>query len=318
MEIAMSNTSRPAPLISIAMCTYNGGEYLKEQLNSVLSQTITDWELIIADDCSSDETRTILKDYAARDARITVVFNDQNLGYNKNFEKALQLCTSEYIAICDQDDVWRKDKLEVQFSAFGNNLLIYHDSEFIDRSGLPLNYRISDKFNFYSGDRAEVFLYFNCVSGHSIMMKKAVLEAALPFPEHFHYDQWLAYNAATLGAISFVNQPLVRYRQHLKNNTDMLALHSSSRDRDQKIAELTRESEWLLLCAKKAKGMTKELISGLYTLSLQRNRSFASLAYGMVIWKHKDLLLSLLKKSTVSKFFFTLRKIWGRRAKKLI
>lgn len=314
----MKSTQLHKPLISIAMCTYNGREFLEEQLDSIVSQTLAEWEIIIVDDCSSDETRTILNAYAERDARFKVYSNDQNLGYNKNFEKALQLCQGTFIAICDQDDIWRKDKLEVQFNAIGDNQLIYHDSEFINQSGAPLDYRMSDKFNFYRGSDPEVFLYFNCVSGHSIMLKSVVVKAALPFPEDFHYDQWLAYNATLLGSIDFVNQPLVRYRQHQNNKTDVLALRSVSKSADRKIVELRKESEWLLLCFEKATGKSKYLITKLYNLSLLRNKSFASVAYGMVIWANKDTLLRLLKKSTISKFFFTLRKIWGSRAKKLI
>jgi glycosyltransferase involved in cell wall biosynthesis len=314
----MNSTQLHTPLISIAMCTYNGRDFLTEQLDSIIAQTLTDWEIIIVDDCSSDDTLAILNHYAERDARFKVHCNEQNLGYNKNFEKALQLCRGTFIAICDQDDIWRKDKLEVQFGAIGSSSLIYHDSQFIDQSGAPLGYSISDKFNFYRGNQPEVFLYFNCVSGHSVMLKNEVVKAALPFPPEFHYDQWLAYNAAIVGSIDFVNQTLVQYRQHQNNKTDVLALRRVSKSAEQKIAELRKESEWLLLCSEKATGKTKLLITKLYNLSLRRNKSFASIAYGIVIWKNKGTLLRLLKKSPISKFFFTLKKIWGSPTKKLI
>ncbi|MCF2517229.1 glycosyltransferase family 2 protein [Dyadobacter sp. CY351] len=303
------------PLISIALCTYNGSDFLSEQLDSILSQSLQDWELVIVDDFSQDETLTILSSYAARDNRFKIHRNHQNLGYNKNFEKALQLCEGGFIAICDQDDIWHPDKLKLQLEAIQNNLLVYHDSEFIDESGKSMDARISDKFAFYRGDRPEVFLYFNCVSGHSIFMKRSLLAYALPFPEGFHYDQWLAYIATSNGSIDFVDKCLVRYRQHKKNNTDILALRTTSRSTGQKITELKRESEWLKICAAKAADKSAYLITRLYKLSLDRNASFMSIAYGQAIWKDRNYLLRLLKKNSWSKFFFTLRKIWGPLAK---
>ncbi|MCF2490682.1 glycosyltransferase family 2 protein [Dyadobacter sp. CY347] len=303
------------PLISIALCTYNGSDFLAEQLDSILSQSIQDWELVIVDDFSQDETLRILNSYSERDKRIKIHRNHQNLGYNKNFEKALKLCEGEFIAICDQDDIWHEDKLKLQLDAIRNHLLVYHDSEFMDESGNSMGAKISDKFAFYSGDKPEVFLYFNCVSGHSIFMKRTLLAHALPFPERFHYDQWLAYIATSHGSIDFVDKCLVRYRQHKKNNTDMLALRTSARSTKQKITELERESEWLKICAEKASEKSAELINKLYKLSLHRNASFMSIAYGQAIWKDRKYLLRLLKKSGSSKFFFTLRKIWGPLAK---
>ncbi|MCE6987782.1 glycosyltransferase family 2 protein [Dyadobacter sp. CY323] len=306
------------PLISIALCTYNGRDFLEEQLNSVLSQSMQDWEMVIVDDCSRDDTRSILNAYVARDHRFKVHFNDKNLGYNKNFEKALRLCEGEFIAICDQDDIWDKDKLQIQLEAIKENLLVYHDSAFIDQAGKSMGTKISDKFEFYRGDRPEAFLYFNCVSGHSIFMKRSLLRNALPFPIDFHYDQWLAYIATSHGSVDFVDQCLVHYRQHKKNNTDILAIRPTVKSTGQKIDQLKKESEWLKLCAEHASETSAPLITRLYELSLRRNASFMSIAYGREIWKNRKYLLRLLKKSEISKFFFTLRKIWGPLAKTVL
>jgi glycosyltransferase involved in cell wall biosynthesis len=306
------------PLISIALCTFNGQDFIEEQLESVLSQSIQDWEMVIVDDCSLDETLTILNHYAERDARFKVHCNDKNLGYNKNFEKALRLCEGEFVAICDQDDIWDKDKLQIQLEAIKQNQLVYHDSAFIDRSGKPMGVRISDKFEFYRGDHPEVFLYFNCVSGHSIFMKRSLLRHALPFPTDFHYDQWLAYIATSHGSIDFVDKTLVHYRQHENNNTDILATRPTAKTSEQKILQLEKESEWLKICGLHASKTSAPLIKRLHELSLRRNASFMSVAYGREIWKNRAYLLRLLKKSDLSKFFFTLRKIWGPFAKAVL
>ena len=103
-------------MIGIAMTTYNGEKYLKEQIDSILNQTVSDFELIVCDDVSSDSTMDILNDYAEKDDRVHVFRNEENLGFLKNFEKAIRICLdrgAEYVALSDQDDVWMKNHLEV-------------------------------------------------------------------------------------------------------------------------------------------------------------------------------------------------------------
>ena len=100
-------------MISIAMATYNGAEFVAEQIESILMQTYTDFELIISDDCSKDNTVEILNQFASKDKRIKVIVNEKNLGFKKNFEKIISLCKGDYIAFCDQDDIWTLDHLEI-------------------------------------------------------------------------------------------------------------------------------------------------------------------------------------------------------------
>jgi len=304
--------------ISIALCTYNGEQFLRAQLDSIVAQNIDNWEVVAVDDVSTDGTWDILQTYAAGDDRFKLVRNEKNLGYNENFQKALGLCEGDYIAICDQDDIWHPDKLRCQLEGIGNSYLIYHDSEFIDETGKSMGLKISDKFNFYRGSSPEAFLYLNCVSGHSILMKKELVAKALPFPQGFHYDQWLAFVAASAGSVDFIGEVLVRYRQHERNTTDILARRKTTRGRDLKLAELERESAWIARCAEKAQGDTRDLLVRLSALSESRNHSFAKPRYGFVIWQNRKTLLSLLKKSGISKFFYVVRKIWGSKAKKLL
>lgn len=303
------------PLISIALCTYNGGEFLGEQLDSILGQRFTDWELIVVDDCSKDNTRDILQSYANREPRMQLHYNQTNLGYNKNFEKALRLCRSPLIAICDQDDIWHPEKLEKQVGLMPGHTLVYHDSEFIDSRGQRMNRRISDKLNLYSGSDPEAFLFLNCVSGHSILMQNSVLQHALPFPEGFHYDQWLAFQASCLGRINFVPEALVQYRQHARNSTDLLALKTVKRQATDKVREMELETGWLEYCARRCHGKSRGLIAELARESARRNSSLLHVAYGRLIWKNRGTLLTILKKSDTSKFFYTLRKIWGAKVK---
>ena len=115
-----------AELVSIALCTYNGEAYLKEQLDSLIDQTYPNCEIIIVDDCSKDGTVDILKQYANEYPQIKLYINSENLGYTKNFEKAINLCNGEYIALCDQDDIWDKNKISIMIHRIGDNILIYY------------------------------------------------------------------------------------------------------------------------------------------------------------------------------------------------
>ena len=97
-------------LVSIAMATYNGEKYLKEQLDSIYAQTYKDIEVIVCDDCSSDKTVEILDEYKEKYG-LKYYINEKNLGFKKNFEKAISLCSGDFIALADQDDIWIENKI---------------------------------------------------------------------------------------------------------------------------------------------------------------------------------------------------------------
>lgn len=124
-----------AKMISIAMATYNGEKYLREQLDSILAQTVQDFELIVCDDCSTDLTMQILNEYAERDSRIKVFENEENLGFKKNFEKVIGLCSGNYIALSDQDDIWLPEHLEVLYKNIGEKSTSWGNSLLIDSNG---------------------------------------------------------------------------------------------------------------------------------------------------------------------------------------
>jgi glycosyltransferase involved in cell wall biosynthesis len=110
----------PSPLVSVALCTCNGEAYIEAQLASVLAQTHRALELVVVDDASTDRTVEILAEAARRDERIRVHRNPQRLGVNANFERAFSLCRGDFIAPCDQDDVWSAKKLESLLAAIGD------------------------------------------------------------------------------------------------------------------------------------------------------------------------------------------------------
>src|ERR1700721_1992019 len=123
------------PLVSIALCTYNGAEYLAGQLDTLVNQTYKAIEIVVVDDCSTHSTFNILKNYAQKYPQIKISQNETNLGFTANFEKAVTLCNGQLIALCDQDDLWDLQKIELQVAAIKDNIFIYHDSEFIHEDG---------------------------------------------------------------------------------------------------------------------------------------------------------------------------------------
>ncbi len=123
------------PLVSIALCTYNGEKFLPGQLDSLLAQDYAPIEIIAVDDCSNDNTWKILQEYVLKDDRLKLHQNKQNLGHTLNFERAIGLCSGDYIALADQDDLWEKNKISTLIAAIGDGVMVYHNADFIDEPG---------------------------------------------------------------------------------------------------------------------------------------------------------------------------------------
>jgi len=306
-------------LVSIALCTYNGAAYLKEQLDTLVNQSYPNCEIVVVDDCSKDNTVKILQEYAGKYPHISVHSNTENLGYTRNFEKAMRLCKGEYIALCDQDDIWDLKKIEIQLSGIKDSALIYHDSEFIHQDGTAMNKKMSDIMNLYKGDRPEVFLFFNCVSGHAILMKRELLDIALPLKEGFFHDAWLAYVATNVGKIDFIPQCLVQYRQHDNSETNILNL---SREKDNykmsAIESFERTERWLAYCAEFKFNKDPLLIKEFYLAYKERKNRYISLKLTRLFFKHWETIFFMRKKSRISKFNYIRKQIWGLKVKKQV
>ena len=125
------------------MCTYNGAQYLDEQLDSICTQTYPNIEIIVVDDCSTDDTFEILKNHQSQDPRIQVFQNSENIGFVQNFSKAISLSTGAYIALADQDDIWKPYKLERFANEIQNHLLIYSDAILMSPDGQLLDRQLT-------------------------------------------------------------------------------------------------------------------------------------------------------------------------------
>ncbi|PZX57055.1 glycosyltransferase involved in cell wall biosynthesis [Algoriphagus ratkowskyi] len=304
------------PLISIAMCTYNGGKYLRKQLDSLLNQSYPNLEISIYDDCSTDNTMEILEEYSTEYSQIRIHRNKQNLGYQRNFEANLKSCRGEFIAPCDQDDIWELDKIEKLFKLSEDNILVYHDSELVDENDAPIGYRMTTKLNFVSGKKPEAFLFFNCVSGHAMLFRKSLLEHIFPFPTKGFYDHWIVYVASHFGRIDYLNECLVKYRQHTKNLTDIRGVKRNETKLQTTISRIERENDWLNVCAEyEAKEKRSSYATWLLSKGQNRASNFFNFGFGYEIWKNRNALLHIPKQDEKKKFSFALRQVWGLKTK---
>ncbi len=213
------NNLSNSPLVSIAICTYNGELFLQQQLNSILQQTYGSLEIIISDDCSTDGTQEIIQQYASADKRISYFFNKTNLGFNKNFEKAILLCKGQYIAISDQDDIWELNKIEAMMKHWPVDCnFIYSLSK--DFDGVEPKRNEGNKLlNYYTGSKPQKLFFDSPIHGHACMFQKKLLADALPFPKNVFYDWWLSVIASSTGKVGCVPLTLTYHRVHSYNSS---------------------------------------------------------------------------------------------------
>lgn len=212
-----------AGLVSIVLCTYNGISFIDDQLNSILSQTYKNTEVIIVDDRSSDGTFEKLKSYAAQNKQIKLYQNEKNLGYNTNFSRACTYSTGVYIAIADQDDIWEADKIESMLAAFNRpDIVLAHCiSARFEKKNAP-HIKSTKLISLFEGDDIKQLFIRNPIPGHNMIFKRSLLDDALPLPAGIFYDWWFAATACITGKIAAVNKILVWHRVHASNATGAL------------------------------------------------------------------------------------------------
>ncbi len=209
-------------MISIAMATYNGAKYIKEQIDSILAQTIPDFELVVCDDCSIDDTFRLLEEYAQRDKRIKVYRNEKRLGFKDNFAKALSLCSYEFVAMSDQDDVWTKNHLEVLIDAMsGTTQVTCGEALMVDEKGNSLGFTHSHLYymdcvpNDDVNMARHIILFRGSFQGASMLMRRSFVERALPIPDGITYhDSWISALACFSGGFKFIDDIVTFHRKH--------------------------------------------------------------------------------------------------------
>ncbi|HVS62083.1 MAG TPA: glycosyltransferase [Thermoanaerobaculia bacterium] len=213
------------PLVSIALATHNGLPHLTAQLETLFAQTWAPLEIVVSDDASSDGTWDLLRKHASAN-KLRAYRNPHRLGLVKNFEKAIARCKGEYIALCDQDDLWRPTKIEVLVANGSQAELVYcNDQEYLSPSeqvSLETRYSHIVKFALRHGSMrlTKHLLAENWIVSHTLMFKRHLFRWALPIPQDLRYhDGWIALVASACGEIRFVNKRLQTYRQHVASYT---------------------------------------------------------------------------------------------------
>lgn len=216
------------------MATYQGEAFLREQLESIKRQSVLPTEVVISDDNSTDRTLEIVAevfdDSWCRSHGVSLVIrrNEQALGPGKNFEQAILACTGEFVALCDQDDVWPENKIERLLGVFQENphtLLIHTDARLVDKAGRPLGMTLTEGISLSEWERATLLsghslpaiIRRNLATGATVMIRRELADRAFPLPDQAIHDSWLALAASMADGLVFLPEELLDYRQHDSN-----------------------------------------------------------------------------------------------------
>ncbi|WP_115726962.1 glycosyltransferase family 2 protein [Actinomyces culturomici] len=212
--------------ISVALCTYEGERFIEEQVASILAQTRRVDEIVLGDDSPTDGTVDLVR-AALEGSGIDLVVRRHRpgLGVRGNFSDAIAATTGDAVLLCDQDDVWEPNKVEALLAALEEVELVHTDAILIDSAGAPLGttllsaLRVSEweKRNLERGDALAVLLKRNLVTGATTAARGDFARAAMPVPDGWIHDEWLALLAALDHSLRLLPEPLTRYRQHENN-----------------------------------------------------------------------------------------------------
>jgi hypothetical protein len=232
----LDQTENPRPSrsthapIEVVLCTFNGEEYIREQVDSILRQRLRPARLSIYDDASTDRTRECIAEIMrANISGVDMVLhvNQVNLGYVKNFEHGIRNATFKYVALCDQDDIWHEDKLEALLAAFDDETgLVFSNALLVDAHAASLHHTLWGVIRLTRkrqsafrnpGEARDLLLQQNYVTGAALMMRKELATLLPPFPVATAHDYWIAVVSCELSRLKPVDRVLYKYRQHSRN-----------------------------------------------------------------------------------------------------
>ena len=210
--------------INIVMSTYNGEQFLAEQIDSIQQQTFKDWQLLIRDDGSSDQTPEIIKSFVAQDPRIVFIneHDRENFGVIKNFFTLIKHDKADYYFFSDQDDVWLEDKLETMLAAARQYpdqlpLMVYTDLCVVDQNLQVMNQSMIRSQSHHANTELVQELTENTVTGGVAMINHALAERWRTLDNIIMHDWYLAVLATAIGKLVYIDQPGELYRQHDNN-----------------------------------------------------------------------------------------------------
>ena len=224
MTMSESNAS---PRVSVVLCTFRGTTHLAKQLLSIRMQTLKPIELIVCDDCSQDGTVAMVEAFRSEAPfPVRIVINERTLGSTANFDKAMELATGDYLALCDQDDEWYPHKLATLaevLNARPDVGGVFSDAMLIDSTGEPLTgqtlwslhgFNQKKQTRFIEGDTIGMLLQHDVVTGATLMVRASLRSVWHPISTSWVHDGWMAWMLAIYSKIVLVREPLIGYRIH--------------------------------------------------------------------------------------------------------
>jgi len=295
--------------VIILMATYNGSLYVEEQIQSIIDQTYSDWELIIRDDGSTDNTVEIVKSYLKIDNRIKFIKTISNYkGACANFSNLyswMKLNRSEhYVMFSDQDDIWMENKIQVSIDVLkrvecgSNNIpfLAYGNLDLVNELGKPIDHSLglSDHL------AINTLIAQNCAFGCTMIMNKQLVDKITNIPETIeNHDYWIALSAASFGKAHYIEQKLIKYRQHSQNVTNQ-----KHRTIAEKISfYLYKDNKRQALILAKRYGMIKRFYDEYSQEMGEYNRIFLK-NYFKNVYSGRFALLFFIIRSRIKRFNF--------------
>lgn len=278
--------------VSLALCTFNSSKFLQEQLDSFLRQTHLPDELVVCDNHSEDNTIALLKKFQETAPFPVRIFeNGKNLGFNKNFEKAISLCEGDIIFPSDSDDIWLEEKIQKMLLPFADpQVALVLSDEFLadaqaknsgDTFWQSNGFHQEEKELFLSESGTELLLHKTITTGHSLALRASLREKIMPIPATYMYDAWIIWLAKLFAKVALVEEPLVLYRRHESQSVGVLSsgkwqklsqrfqrMRSQARERS---AAIAKESELLLEQIKK---LNPDFVPAEQTSQIQKRAQF--------------------------------------------
>lgn len=215
----MKNDTHYEPLVSIALTTFNGGDLLREQLESILTQTYKNFEVVISDDGSESYTMDVIHEYCEKDKRFSWSRSSLERGFRKNTENAINLCHGEIIVLCDQDDVWFKNKLQKHVDVYKDPKVMWAFNKCIltDSAGNKIGYLEDTLPDYYRHKNILENAWGSCIGAAQTSYRSELIKKALPIPLYcLAHDSWIQL-AIYPAKPFFIDEYLNTYRQHQGN-----------------------------------------------------------------------------------------------------
>ncbi|SEQ24226.1 Glycosyl transferase family 2 [Lachnospiraceae bacterium RM5] len=219
-----------SPSVTVVMATFNGERYLREQIDSLITQTVSPKKIIVIDDHSSDQTVSLLHELLDNcPIPNMIIEHEMNKGVSKSFQDGIELSSTDYIMICDQDDVWDSRKIELCLKVMSSeDAMVVCNAEIVDNNlkskemtmfeyiRLPIRFS-GDMIRLSPEKMLRMSLKRNYVTGMCMMIRADLAKKAMPAPSSMTYDTWISWVVSSYGSVVFLNKTLVLYRQHNNN-----------------------------------------------------------------------------------------------------